>query len=138
MSGENLSIAMRAPSGEVLEGAIQTRGGELLRVSLIGPAITTHGEGHDYFDALMNAREEFELAGWRVLVYGASRNVWPSGMARDMGLGLKAYRLTLGERPKLSDLVRTFGSGEDLDPVTVEDQRAFHAEWLRSVGVSPG
>lgn len=53
------------------------------------------GEGPDFFEAFCRIREA--LGPWELLpsCYGASRDVYPSGMARDMGDGLSAYRMRL-------------------------------------------
>lgn len=57
--------------------------------------------------------------------YGASLDVFPSGMCRDMSGGLSAYRLKLRKSPDREDLVRIFETGPDVKPVTVDDQRNF-------------
>jgi hypothetical protein len=54
-----------------------------------------------------------------------------------MGAGLKAYRLTLGNRVRREDLVGIFDSGPGVEPVTVEQQRAFYRDWLLSIGAIP-
>jgi hypothetical protein len=54
-------------------------------------------------------------------------------MARGMALGLKAYRTRLGAEAMLTDLVNIFDAGPDVDPASVEEQKAFHDEWLASV-----
>jgi hypothetical protein len=56
---------------------------------------------------------------------GASRHVWPSGMCRDMGLGLEAYNGAIGERQPPPDLVGIFEAGPDVAPVSVQEQRAY-------------
>src|SRR5688500_18815216 len=86
----------------------------------------------DYFEALAKIREELERRGLRPVCYGASRNVFPSGMARDMGAGLKAYKMTLGQPARTKDLVGIFDNGPDVDPVSVEEQERFHRGWLNS------
>jgi hypothetical protein len=91
------------------------------------------GEGPDYFDALCEVRRKLEVEGLLVRSYGCSRNLVLSGMCRDMGAGLNGYRVSLGKRPVRGDLVRIFDTGPDVDPVTVEEQRAFGREWLRSI-----
>jgi hypothetical protein len=53
-------------------------------------------EASDYFETFCRLRERLEAAGWRPVCYGGSRDVYPSGMCRDMGRGLKAYRLHPG------------------------------------------
>ena len=96
-------------------------------------------EGPDYFEALCQVRLRLEEVGLLVASYGGSRTVWPSGMARDMGAGLRAYRLTLGKPPGEQDLVDIFSSGPGMEPATVGEQRAFFIAWLSSIGgLRPG
>jgi hypothetical protein len=58
-------------------------------------------------------------------------------MARDMGAGLKAYRLTAGDAGRRPDLVSIFETGAGVDPATVEEQRAYFQEWLSSRPEAP-
>jgi hypothetical protein len=90
----------------------------------------------DFFDALCQVRIELETRGWQAICYGSSRHVYPSGMCRDMGMGLKAYRLQIGRPAKLADLVSIFAPGPDVDPVSVQEQRQFFEDWLKSLGIS--
>lgn len=76
----------------------------------------------DAFEALCTVREHLEPHGWRLGVIGAQIDVWPSGMARDQGGGLRAYRMS-AEGPQ--DLVDTF---EPADPTTVATVAAQRAE----------
>jgi hypothetical protein len=91
----------------------------------------------DYFEALARIREELECDGWRPVCYGNSRNVYPSGMSRDMGMGKKAYKMRLGQRAARADLVKIFDSGPDVEPSSVDEQKQFHREWLQSLGFKP-
>ncbi len=86
----------------------------------------------DYFAALALVRRDLEADGWLLSCYGASRNVYPSGMARDMGLGLKAYKQQPGRHARREDLVDIFTTGPDVDPASVDEQEAFHNQWLAS------
>jgi hypothetical protein len=61
-----------------------------------------------------------EPLGYRMLVNGARRNVWPSGM----GGGRKAYVLMLG-LPGRPDLVDIFQPAPESEIALVEEQRAF-------------
>jgi hypothetical protein len=70
-------------------------------------------QADDAFEALCRVREQLDPQGWRLGVAGAQIDVWPSGMARDQGGGLRAYRMSGGPA---SDLVDTF---EPVDPATV-------------------
>jgi hypothetical protein len=86
----------------------------------------------DYFKALCQARLRLEKEGFSLLCYGSSLNVYPSGMCRDMGSGLQAYRLKIGKKPAMSDLVEIFEVGPDVTLATVGEQTAYFEEWLRS------
>ena len=92
------------------------------------------GQGADYFDAFCEVRRRLEERGLLVRSYGGSRNLVLSGMCRDMGAGLAGYRVTLGKQPRREDLVGIFDTGPDVQPATVDEQRAFHREWLLSIG----
>ena len=84
----------------------------------------------DFFEALCRVRLRLEAEKLIPFCYGASLNVFPSGMARDMGAGLKAYRLTIGKHAK--ELVGIFDEGADVIPATVARQKEYFDEWLKS------
>ncbi|MBD7923494.1 hypothetical protein [Xanthomonas bonasiae] len=92
------------------------------------------GTGPDFFEALLSLRRQLEPKGLLLFVYGASRNVWPSGMSRSMGLGVKAYRMTKGKQALTRDLVDIFATGSDVEPVTIAEQEQFRNEWFASLG----
>jgi hypothetical protein len=54
------------------------------------------------------------------MCYGASQKVVITGMAAEMGLGLKIYKAEIGIFPSPKQLVSIFDSGEDVEPVDVE------------------
>jgi hypothetical protein len=91
---------------------------------------TIEAEATDFFAALCRIRSQLEPEGLMPLCYGASLNVYPSGMARDMGQGLKAYRLKKGAHARPADLVEIFETGPDVIPASVDTQEAFWREWL--------
>src|SRR5690242_5679838 len=68
----------------------------------------------DYFEALCQIRLVLDQEKLIPFCYGASLNVYPSGMARDMGSGLKAYRMTMGQHVRSQDLVGIFAEGPDV------------------------
>ncbi|HEX8310775.1 MAG TPA: hypothetical protein VF614_05615 [Chthoniobacteraceae bacterium] len=86
----------------------------------------------DYFEAFSQIRLQLEPERLIPLCYGASLNVFPSGMARDMGSGLSAYRLTIGRRASRDDLVRIFDSGLDVVPASVVNQKQHYDDWIQS------
>ncbi|GAA3599115.1 hypothetical protein GCM10022198_24200 [Klugiella xanthotipulae] len=81
----------------------------------------TAAEAADAFEALCVVREALEQRGWRIGVTGAQADVWPSGMARDQGGGLRAYRMTTDG---IAGLVDTFQPVNPTTVVTVAAQRA--------------
>ena len=95
------------------------------------------GDGPDFFEAFCRIREDLATYGLMPLCYGASCDVFPSSMARDMGNGLKAYRMRLGQPAGPEDLVGIFDEGPDIVPASVAVQREFWREWLRSHGITP-
>ncbi|MBB5805526.1 hypothetical protein F4560_005294 [Saccharothrix ecbatanensis] len=93
--------------------------------------------GPDAFEALVRLRRQLEPEGWAVVVQGARRDTWPSGMARDMGGGLKVYVLRPGGPTATDeDLVDTFADipGGQADPAgligTVAEQEACRDAWF--------
>jgi len=91
---------------------------------------TIEAEAADFFEALCLIRRQLEPEGLIPFCYGASLNVYPSGMARDMGAGLKAYRMRKGVHARMADLVEIFDTGPDVIPASVDAQEAFWREWL--------
>jgi len=94
---------------------------------------TAESTATDFFQALCDIRGL--LAGDRLIpfCYGASLNVYPSRMARDMGRGLKAYRLVKGRHARMDDLVEIFTEGPDVIPASVDAQEQFYRDWLAAL-----
>lgn len=86
---------------------------------------TAEATADDAFEGLCLVRKQLEPYGWRIGVAGAQADVWPSGMARDQGGGLRAYRTT---EESVGDLVDTF---EPVDPATVTTVALQRAETER-------
>jgi hypothetical protein len=91
---------------------------------------TIEAEATDYFEAFCLIRLQLESGGLIPSCYGASLNVYPSGMARDMGAGLKAYKLEIGKHSRRPDLVHIFATGPDVVAASVKSQREFFEEWV--------
>lgn len=73
----------------------------------------------DAFEALCVVRDLVEPLGWRIGVAGARIDVWPSGMARDQGGGLTAYRTTAE-----GGVVDVFAPVDPASVTTIAEQRA--------------
>lgn len=86
----------------------------------------------DFFQALCDVRNLLAEDGLMPLCYGASLNVYPSGMARDMGQGLKAYKMAMGRHARMEDLVEIFAEGPDVVLASVAAQKQFWRDWLAS------
>ncbi len=87
----------------------------------------------DYFEAFCGVRRRLEEEKLIPFCYGASLNVFPSGMCREMSAGMKAYRMMIGKPvdPK-KDLVGIFDEGPDVIPASVALQKGHFDEWLNS------
>lgn len=86
----------------------------------------------DYFDAFYEIRKTLEYENVIPFCYGASLNVYPSAMARQMGEGLRAYRLTMGAPSSKDQLVQIFDQGPDIIPAKVSEQERFYREWCEA------
>jgi hypothetical protein len=105
--------------------------------------VTTEGKqfagvADDFFEALLRVRAQLEPNGLLLGVRGASLDVWPSSMARQMGGGLKAYRMVMGKQALSRDLVSIFEVSPDIRPATVIDQMANRDAWFKSLGNEGG
>jgi len=79
-------------------------------------------EAPDLFAALETIRLQLEPSGVLICCQGARADVYPSGMARQMGGGRRAYRLRAGKRSTRDDLVDIFDPAEPDEVVTVQEQ----------------
>jgi hypothetical protein len=93
---------------------------------------THSADASDFFEALRTIRRRvLEPKGIIPFCYGASLKVWPSGMSRDMGRGLKAYKIEVGA--PASELVGIFEEGSDVIPAPVQLQENFARDWIASL-----
>lgn len=101
------------------------------RVSIVSPAFGRfEASADDAFEALGLVREDLDARGWRVGVAGAQPNVWPSGMARDQGGGLTAYRMT---EDGVVCVVDTFMPVDPATTVPVAEQRRESGRLLAAI-----
>jgi hypothetical protein len=83
----------------------------------------------DMFEALVRLRRQLEPDGLLVAVQGARRDTYPSGMARDMGGGMRVYVMQPGRAARPEDLVRTLDDALPEQIATVDEQLAFREAW---------
>jgi hypothetical protein len=108
------------------------------RIELVAPAGNytcpyTSTAAH-VFEALVRLRRQLEPDGLMIAVQGARRDTYPSGMAWDMGGGMKVYVLHPGMRGRREDLVETLDHALPDELATVDEQRAFDDAWLAERG----
>ena len=89
-------------------------------------------EGYDFFDCLLKLRNLLEQKGLFILCQGAATNVYPSRMSRDMSNGLKAYKLDLGKKASIDQLVEIFDPASIEIVGTIAEQNVFFQRWANS------
>jgi hypothetical protein len=128
MTAENFPVRLVNQSGSEMAGEFvfdEMQEHDCCNLTLRYALGELSAKASDYFEAMCEIRKMLESDGWRPHCYGASRNVYPSGMSRDMGRGLQAYKLELGQKGKTANLVGIFATGEDVVPSCVEQQLKF-------------
>jgi len=90
----------------------------------------------DFFEALKQLRLELEKTDALLHCFGASENVYPSGMQRSIGPAVLAYKMRIGSPALRQDIVNIFEADETVVPSTVEQQERFHRRWIDSLGKS--
>ena len=90
-------------------------------------------KSENFFTALQALRKELEKKNIQIVCNGAAKNVYPSPMQMSMGSGRKAYKLSMGQQAKNSEMVDIFDCEEGLDFVNIEEQLKYYTEWLKSV-----
>lgn len=89
---------------------------------------------NDYFEGFCEIRKELEKEDIYPLCLGSSMDVYPSGMSRSMGGGMKGYRLSLGKQARMTDLVSVFEASKEVTPSKVTDQTDYFKKWIQSLG----
>ena len=93
----------------------------------------------DVFEALGMVRRRIERESLVPFCWGASLDVYPSGMSRNMSAGLRAYQLRMGELARTADLLRSFDAGRRRDrSFPIEAQERRWRAWLASVARADG
>lgn len=106
---------------------------DMIRHELYGDGYSIVKDADNHFEAMCQIRGELEKDGALLECYGASLNVFPSGMSTSMGDGSKAYKLVMGQPAKLTDLVTLWDVGTDVVPTTLDQQAEFFRQWTQSL-----
>lgn len=97
------------------------------------PGKTIRACAPDFFEALCKIRLELEREGLIPFCYGASLNVFPSNMARQMGMGKAAYKMVMNQPATQEQLVYIFDQGSGIIPASVEKQKQYFNKWFASL-----
>lgn len=91
-------------------------------------------EGNDLFESMKSLRRHLEQREMLLLCNGARVDSYPSQMSRQMGHARRVYLATMGQQTRREDLVDIFGEAPVEKIGSVDAQRAYHDDWLRSLG----
>lgn len=115
----------RTPAAFVVEEAAPLNGWPRIRLAVTVAGVTHEAVEDDAFEALTVVRRTIERDGWLLGVQGAREDVWPSGMARDQGRGMRAYRFRPGVAARTEDLVPVFAHAHNrLTSVALQEEAA--------------
>ncbi len=135
MESDKYTIKIQSSNTELeAEITVNEYDDESVELILSGNDILLQANSDNAFDALTLLREKAARLSISLNCYGSALNVYPSGMSKSMGIGDKAYKLTLGKQSLLSDIVDIFESEDDLQIVSPLDQSEFHQKWINSLG----
>lgn len=90
-------------------------------------------EAEDYFEAFCRIRKKLEEEGIIPFCYGASLDVYPSRMSREMSQGKTAYKTEIGKPARRENIVQIFEAGPDVISSKVHAQREYFESWLNSL-----
>ena len=91
------------------------------------------GQADDCFAALQTIRRAAEDRNWKICCQGARRDVRPSAMSRQMGGGIMAYVLEMGQPGRMDSTVEIFDAAAPESYSTVADQEAYAQAWFESL-----
>jgi hypothetical protein len=124
------AIRVSGPGGSQKADATYAPIGGRCHVSLtLADGRVVSADESDFFEALRSVRRQLETDGLVVCCQGARRDVWASGMDRDMGAGLKAHVLTIGTGVAREEVVDIFDPAEPTLVGTVAEQDMQFERW---------
>jgi hypothetical protein len=130
---ENKTVEIRHRDGRIEKCSVNVPNTPPWRLAFLGAGMENQEfSGRDLFDALNELRKILENKGFQLLCAGARRDVFPSGMSRDMSGGRKAYINRLGHPARQTDLVDIFEYA-DAELGSVSQQAEFHKQWINSL-----
>lgn len=82
----------------------------------------------NFFDSFKAIRKKLVSYKLVPVCYAAHRRLILSGMCMSMSLGRKAYKVSR-DGTLMRPTVLIFSSGDDIEPVSVEEQQSFQMQW---------
>jgi hypothetical protein len=129
---ETHSIYLIGGADDEVVSLVEERVGEACNLKCLYREKEVSATADDFFEALCKVRSALEAEGLLLFCYGASLNVYPSGMARSMASGKVAYKMQAGKHATKADLVSIYAEGSDVIPATVAQQREYFNAWVSS------
>ncbi len=131
---EDLRIKIQGNDSKNRECHLALSVGNTCQITVIDPVRGTQAFiGTDLFECLKEWRKEYEKFGELILCCGARVDVYVSRMQRQMGRGRRAYVLHLGKQGATEDTVDIFDDASAEKIVTVEKQKMFFDDWIKSL-----
>jgi len=91
-------------------------------------------EGDDLFACMVALRRALERDDRMLLCNGARKDLYPSGMARQMAGGRVGYRVEIGKLADMEALLDIFDEAPEDAVATIEEQEAYFLAWVSSQG----
>src|SRR6516165_5838303 len=99
METQRHPVKLVSQTGEVSQGVFivdEAKDADQCRLTFQYPGGKITAEARHYFAAMCHIRRELDMAGWRPVCYGSSRNVFTaSAMGCGFSRGMKAEKLQL-------------------------------------------
>jgi hypothetical protein len=106
-------------------------------LTLDRPDVSQSARGSDLFVALESIRPDMEHGNRMIVVQGARRDAYTSGMLRDMIGARRVYIVQPGRQAEREYLVDIFAGADIADLGTVQKQKEFCKAWRATWGNWP-
>ena len=93
-------------------------------------------EVDNYFYALFELRKQAERENIKIFCNGCRKDVYPSPMILDMGDADKAYKLSMGQKAVINNLVDIFEPCDPNEYASIEEQLSYYNIWVKSVSAN--
>ena len=109
---------------------------ELCKITFDDGKNVISSEAEHFWGALIKLRKILETQNIRLYCKGCARNVYPSPMILDMGDADKAYKLSMGQKAVINNLVDIFKPCDPNEYASIEEQLSYYNMWVKSVSAN--